>query len=180
MAKVIAETLAGDLDVLLVHKLGAPWQPELAIGAVDEAGQAYLLPHLHELRIGQNYVEGEIGAQLDVIRRRRRLYTPQRAPIDPSGRIVIVVDDGCATGSTLTAGLRAVRAKHPAKLVAAVAVASLEASALIAAHADEVICLETPETFLAVGEFFRDFSTVTDEDVIAALRDAKSFSSSCR
>jgi len=171
MARVIAERLEGDLDVVLVRKLGAPWQPELAIGAIVESGQAYLVPDLDELCISPGYVQDEEKAQLKVLRRRRKAYTPRREPIDPCGRIVIVVDDGCATGSTLTAGLRAVRAKKPAKLVAAVAVASTRASALIAAHADEVVCLETPETFGAVGEFFRDFSPVTDEEVIAELRD---------
>ena len=121
MAKIIADALGGELDVVLVHKLGAPGQPELAIGAIDEAGNVFLGGY--GLDIDEGYLEGEKQAQLEVLRQRRARYTPSRAPIDPHDRIVIVVDDGIATGSTMTAALRAVRRQKPNKLVGAVAVA---------------------------------------------------------
>jgi putative phosphoribosyl transferase len=170
MAKIIADALGGELDVVLVHKLGAPGQPELAIGAVDEQGQVYLSDHAEALDISPEYLAAETEAQLKVLRARRAAYTPLRAPADPAGRVVIVVDNGVATGATLIAGLRAVRARGPARLVAAVAVAPRETFRKIAREADETVCLEVPAIFFAVGEFFKDFSQVTDEEVAAVLR----------
>ena len=170
MARIIADALEGELDVVLVHKLGAPGQPELAIGAVDESGRVYLSDIARELEILSSYIEREKEAQLETLRRRRALYTPLRPPIDPAGRIVIVVDDGIATGSTMIAALRAVRAQGPSRLVAAFAVAPQETFQRIKAEADEIHCLEVPRHFYAVGEFFEDFSQVTDEEVAAVLQ----------
>jgi predicted phosphoribosyltransferase len=165
MAKTIADALEGDLDVLLVSKLGAPGNPEMAIGAVDEAGEVYLVPYLGNLGITSHYIEGAIHEALDVLHFRRRVYTPHRYPVDPAGRVVIVVDDGSATGATLATALRFARAKNPAKLVAAVAVASFEAIQVIRRYADDVVCLAIPEPFVAVGRFFEDFSPVSDDQV---------------
>jgi predicted phosphoribosyltransferase len=170
MAKAIADALDGDLDVLLVRKLGAPGNPEMAIGAVDESGGVYLVPHLGHLGISSSYIEDEIGEALGVLQFRRRVYTPHRRRMDPSGRVVIVVDDGCATGATLAAALRCVRAKNPGKLVAAVAVGSLDALQVIRRQADEVVCLAAPEPFVAVGRFFDDFAPVSDDEVREILR----------
>jgi predicted phosphoribosyltransferase len=170
MAKIIADALGGDLDVVLVHKLGAPSNPELAIGAVDEAGLVYLNEEAWELGVEEGYIEKEKQAQLAMLRQRRARYTPVRPPLDPAGRIVIVVDNGIATGASMIAALRAVRATHPAKLIAAVAVAPAETVTRIRAEADEVVCLYAPECFYAVGQFFVDFSPVSDEQVIALLR----------
>jgi predicted phosphoribosyltransferase len=170
MAKAIADALDGDLDVLLVKKLGAPGNPEMAIGAVDESGGAYLVPHLGHLGISSSYIEEEIREALGVLQFRRRVYTPHRRPMDPSGRVVIVVDDGCATGATLVAALRSVQAKNPSRLVAAVAVASFDALQAIRRQADEVVCLAAPEPFVAVGRFFGDFSPVTDDEVREILQ----------
>jgi putative phosphoribosyl transferase len=170
MAKIIAETLGGDLDVVLVHKLGAPDNPELAIGSVDETGQLYLSDLVQELGISKRYIEQEKHAQLQTLHKRRAQYTPVRLPLDPAGRIVIVVDDGIATGASMIAALRAVRAKHPAKLIAAVAVAPPATVERIGAEADEVVCLYAPDYFYAVGQFFEDFSQVSDEQAIAILR----------
>lgn len=169
MAKIIADTLGGELDVVLVRKLGAPGQPELAIGAVDEQGQVYLSDQAEMLDISPDYLAAEKEAQLGTLRARRAAYTPLRSPTDPAGRVVVVVDDGVATGATLIAGLRAVRARKPARLVAAVAVAPRETFRKIAREADEIVCLEVPTVFFAVGEFFADFSAVTDEEVAAVL-----------
>jgi predicted phosphoribosyltransferase len=168
MAEIIADALGGELDVVLVHKLGAPGQPELAMGAVDEAGNVFLSGY--GLDIDSGYIETEKQAQLDVLRKRRARYTPSRGAIDPHDRIVIVVDDGIATGSTMTAALRAVRRSKPKKLIGAVAVASAGAARAIAREADAIVCLNVPADFYAVGQFFEDFSQVSDEEVVEILQ----------
>jgi predicted phosphoribosyltransferase len=168
MAEIIADSLGGELDVVLVHKLGAPGQPELAIGAIDEAGHVFLSGY--GLDIDQAYLEAEKQAQLEVLRQRRTQYTPLRGPIDPQNRIVIVVDDGIATGSTMTAALRAIRRAKPKKLVAAVAVASPSAAHAMAREADATVCLSVPADFYAVGQFFEDFSQVSDDEVTTILQ----------
>jgi putative phosphoribosyl transferase len=168
MAEIIADTLGGEVDVVLVHKLRAPGQPELAIGAIDEAGNVFL--SRYALDIDETYLAAEKQAQLEMLRKRRARYTPSRGVIDPHDRIVIVVDDGIATGSTMTAALRSIRKSQPKKLVGAVAVASPRAARAMSREADAIVCLEVPAEFYAVGEFFRDFSQVSDEDVIAILQ----------
>jgi predicted phosphoribosyltransferase len=168
MAQIIAEELGGELDIVLVHKLGYPGQPELAIGAVDEQGNVFAGDYM--LEIEPDYLEEEKERQLEVLRQRRSRYTPGRLAIDPHDRIVIVVDDGIATGSTMTAALRAIRRQQPKKLVGAVAVASPMAAKAMSHEADEIVCLNVPAEFYAVGQFFKDFSQVTDDDVVAILR----------
>jgi predicted phosphoribosyltransferase len=172
MAKIIADLLRGELDVILVHKLGAPGQPELAIGAIDETGNFFLSGY--GLDIDDAYLDAEKHTQLELLQKRRAQYTPLRRPIDPHDRIVIIVDDGIATGSTITAALRAVRARKPKRLVAAGAVASPEAMRAMSDEADAVVCLNVPADFLAVGQFFRDFSQVSDQEVINILRATES------
>ena len=167
MARLIADRLGGDLDVILVRKLGAPGQPELAIGSVDEAGT--VLRGRYFGLADERYVADEVRRQLDTIRRRRRAYTEARPHLDPAGRIVIIVDDGIATGSSMLAAVRAVRARGPRTLVVAIAVASPESLARVEAEADEVVCLHSVPEFYAVGQFFEDFSEVTDAMVMAAL-----------
>ena len=169
MAKVIATALEGELDVVLVHKLGAPGEAELAMGAVDEKGRVYLTEVAREWRINPEYIAREKEEQLATLRWRRAQYTPFRSPIAPSGRIVIVVDDGIATGATMIAALRSLRAQNPAKLIVAVGVAPFSTLERIRKYVDEVVCLDVPSEFYAVGEFFEDFSQVTDEDVITIL-----------
>ncbi len=172
MGRIIADALGGDLDVVLVRKLRAPDNPELAIGSIDESGRVYLEPDFGDLWT-EDYLEAEERAQLATLRERRSLYGIPRGNTDVSGRVVIVVDDGIATGSTMIAALRAVRAGRPAKLVAATAVAPAETIRRIRAEADEVVCLEIPEPLLAIGLHFRDFSQVSDEEVVRILHETR-------
>ncbi len=170
MAEAIAGELGGDLDVVLVRKLGAPFNPEFAVGAVDETGWAFVADHAAEAGAGADYLEREKREQLAVLARRRAEYTPGRAPLDPAGRTAIVVDDGLATGATMIAALHAVRAREPARLVCAVPVASRESLGKVRPYADEIVCLHAPIDFHAVSQFYRTFGQVGDEEVKAILR----------
>lgn len=172
MARVIADALEGELDVALVHKLRHPDNPEVAIGSVDEQGEVYLNELGREPGLAP-YVQQEREFQMTELRRKRQMYTPVKAPADPAGRITIVVDDGLATGATMRAALQAVRRRRPSWLVAATAVAPPDTLAEIGVIADEVVCLHVPALFLAVGQFFGDFSQVSDEEVLQALRPAR-------
>jgi predicted phosphoribosyltransferase len=172
MGKVVADALGGDLDVVLVRKLRAPDNPELAIGSIDEKGSVYLDPDLRGYWT-EAYLEREQREQLRTLEARRALYGASRPADDPAGRTVIVIDDGLATGSTMIAALRALRARRPARLIAAVAVAPAETVERIRGEADEVVCLETPPVFLAIGLHFRDFSQVEDEEVVRILREMR-------
>jgi predicted phosphoribosyltransferase len=174
MGKVIADALDGELDVVLTRKLGAPGNPEFAIGAVDETGWSYIAEYAAMAGATQEYIDRVVAAEMETMRRRRAEYTPVRPPLDPAGRVAIVVDDGLATGATMLAALHALRARHPRRLICAVPVASPEAAAKVRAQADELVCLDTPEFFHAVGQFYRDFRQVEDREVIALLRAAGS------
>ena len=169
MGAAIAEALEGELDVVLVRKLRAPSSPEFAVGSIDESGWTYLASHARAAGADESYLEKEIAAQLELLRHRRSQYTPARAPADPAGRIAIVVDDGIATGASMIAALHAVRARNPAKLVCAVPVAPPETAEQVRRYADELICLETPSDFFAVGQFYRHFPQVEDAEVIELL-----------
>lgn len=172
MGRIVAEALGGELDVALVHKLGAPGNPEYAIGAVAETGEVVMSDAPDVAGVPRSYVEEETGRQLAALRARRARYTPGRGAADPRGRVVIVVDDGIATGSTLKAALEVVRGRAPRELVAAVAVAPEESIAALEPLADRVVCLETPPRFYAVGQFFDDFRQVGDDEVVEILGEA--------
>ncbi len=169
MGRTLADELQGELDVVLVRKLGAPGNPELAVGAIDETGWAYIADYAAEVGADAAYLSREKQNQLETLRKRRAQYTPHRHPVDPAGRIAIVVDDGLATGATMMAALHSVRAKNPARLVCAVPVASPDSLEKIKPYADEVVCLQTPWNFQAVGQFYRHFGQVEDEEVVALL-----------
>ncbi|MEQ5802942.1 phosphoribosyltransferase family protein [Halomonas sp. H10-9-1] len=167
MGRVIADALEGELDVVLVRKIGAPGNPEYAIGAVSEDGSVHL-----EETAGEypgDWIAREVERQQALIGERRRRYTPVRSPIDPSGHTVVVVDDGSATGATMAAALTALRQRGPARLIAALGVAPPDTLARLKALADEVVCGEVPERFGSVGRFFADFDQVSDDDVVRLL-----------
>jgi len=172
MAKRIAEALQGDLDVVLVRKLGAPYNAEFAVGSVDESGWTYVSDYADSAGATPAYIEQEKTRQMETMRKRRAQYTPIRPPIDPTGRIVIVVDDGLATGATMISALHSLKAKGTAKLICAVPVAPPDTIEKVAGYCDEVVCLETPFDFRAVGQFYRDFPQVEDEEVIEILKQA--------
>ena len=170
----IAQGLDGELDVVLVRKLGAPFSDEYAIGAVDESGRVYRSPLAAAAGANDEYIEHETRRQLALLGQRRERYTPLRPRVDPAGRIVIVVDDGLATGATMIAALQAVRANEPARLVCAVPVAAPDSLARVQMLADEVVCLHAPRDFAAVGQFYGSFEAVEDDEVAAILGRQKS------
>lgn len=170
---VVARRLGGDLDIVLVRKLHAPGAPEFAVGAVDETGWVYVAPHAEAVGATRSYLAEQKHDQMEELRRRRDLYTPGQRRLDPGGRVVIVVDDGLATGATMVAALHAVRQQHPARLVCAVPVASPESAKLVAQYCDEVVCLDTPRRFAAVGQFYASFPQLEDDDVVRLLREAR-------
>lgn len=170
MAKIIADKLGGECDVVLVRKLRAPHQPELAIGSVNESGWTFVSDYAELYGADADYIESEKRMQMETIHRRRAQYTPIRPPIDPTGRIVIVIDDGLATGATMISALHGLRSVKSAKLICAVPVSPPETLVKMADMADEVVCLEAPELFQAVGQFYQYFPQVDDDEVIEILK----------
>ena len=172
VAAEVAACLRAPLDVLVVRKLRAPRQPELAIGAVADGvhPQRSLNDRvITTLGVGDEYLQNETAIQLDELRRLQALYRRGRSASPLTGRTLVVADDGIATGATLRAGLKALRQAAPARIVLAVPVGPVEAVRSLGEIVDELICLETPSVFTAVGEFYGDFRQTTDAQVIAAL-----------
>ena len=170
MGKVIADALEGELDVVLVRKLRSPVSLELAVGSVDESGWTYIAEHAARSGADEAYLQREKQRQLETLRKRRAQYTPARPPIDLKGRIVIVVDDGLATGASMIAALHAIRSREPKRLICAVPVAAPDSLERVRPLADQVVCLEAPSEFYAVGQFYRDFPQIEDQKVIETLR----------
>lgn len=169
VAQPVSHLLSGELDVVLAHKLGAPWQEELGVGAVDEYGNVYVSEYAQAAGATDAYLEQEKARQLAMLQQRRSRYTAARTPSNPAGRCVIVVDDGIATGATMIAALAAVRSQQPDRLIAAVPVAPPSSLAEIAPYADSVVCIATPANFYAVGQFYDEFPAVSDDEVMAIL-----------
>lgn len=169
MGKILAERLQGELDVVLVHKLGAPFDPEFAIGAIDESGWTYLSPILEKSEEADRLIERIKARQLAELKERRAQYTPFVPPIDPRNRVAIIVDDGLATGATMIAALHATRDKKPGELVCAVPVAASDSLEKIRPLADKVICLHASMHFGAVSQYYEHFHAVEDEEVIRIL-----------
>jgi putative phosphoribosyl transferase len=169
----VARRLRAPLDVLVVRKLGAPRNPELGVGAIAEHGSA-VFDATTARRVGmtQEALDETVEREMLELRRRVEHYREGRTPPDLRGRTVIVVDDGLATGLTDLAGVRALRAQGAGRIVVAVPVGAREAVALIAAEADQVVCHTIPDELLGVGRWYRDFSPVSDQEVLDLLRAA--------
>lgn len=175
VAAQIARRLDAPLDVAFVRKLGAPGEPELAIGAVGDgdAPEIVLNARLVEERgVSEQFITSAAARELAAIEQRRRDYADVRPEVARSGRTVIVVDDGVATGMTMQAALQSVRRQHPARLLVAVPVASRDALAMLRQEADDVVCLSAPRRFGSVGSFYLTFEQVSDDDVVMLLKDA--------
>jgi predicted phosphoribosyltransferase len=171
VAAEIAAALDAPLEVLAVRKLGAPHNPEYGIGAVAEDGTVVIdAEAIAILGIDAKTVDAIRRREIAELRRRVLAYRDDRAPLDLRDRTAIVVDDGVATGVTDTAALRAVRHRHPRHTILAVPVCSPYSLRRLREEADEVVCLQTPELLYGVGQWYRDFSQVTDEEVVATLR----------
>jgi len=173
MAAVLAEELGGELDVVIVRKLRAPHHPEFAIGAMTEGGHVMLHEDVvRRLRVPQSYLAQEQQEQLGRIEERKRRYRSVREKVPLEGRVVVVVDDGFATGATMRAALWGARRENPERLIAAAPVGAPDTVREMADHADEVVCLRAPAAFGAVGAFYRRFDQVSDDEVVAVLRRA--------
>lgn len=167
---IVAQALEGDLDVVLVRKLGASFNPEYALGAIDESGRVWLTDDLSaESRHIDAQLDIQRAAQWEEIKRRRELYTPHTHSVDVRGRLCIVVDDGLATGATMAAALHSIRAKHPSELICAVPAAALEAVQKIAPIADQLVCLHVLSGFDALSLYYRHFPQISDDEVIRIL-----------
>lgn len=171
LGAILARELGADLDVVLSRKLRAPGQPELALGAICESGQVYLNQHGEALAEQlRDYLADERQFQLDAIAQRKKLFRSVRPPASMAGRSVIVTDDGIATGSTMIAALQVARKQRPHELIVAAPVASPDRLEEVRRWCDEIVCVFAPEMFWAIGQFYDDFTQVTDEEVIALLR----------
>lgn len=172
----VARVLNASLDVIVVRKLGAPEQPELAVGAVvdgDHPERVLNEDVVRLLNVSDDYLRREVAVKLEEIRQRQERYRGGHPPIDIAGRTVIVVDDGIATGASMRAALRGVRRARPKRLILAVPVAPPDTIEALRPEVDELICLSAPAFFGAVGEFYADFGQTTDVEVIQLLDAAR-------
>ena len=171
----IARALDAPLDLVLVRKIGVPWQPELALGAVTDGDDPEVFIDRNlvaELGIPEDHIREETARQIAEIERRRQVYRAGRAPLEVAGRTAIVVDDGIATGATMRVALQATRRRNPSRLVLAVPVAAAAALADLQSEVDESVCLYSPADLGAIGFFYRDFHQLSDDEVSELLADA--------
>jgi putative phosphoribosyl transferase len=173
VAAEVAAALKAPLDLILVRKIGVPFQPELAMGAVVDGSTPLIVRNEDVIglaRIDEAEFKAICDGELAEIERRRQRYLGKRERVDVSGRTAIVIDDGVATGATTRAALRATRMRNPKRLVLAVPVAPTESLAELRSDADDVICLEDYDFFGAIGAYYADFSQVADDEVIELLK----------
>ena len=169
----VAQALQAPLDVFVVRKLGLPGQEELAVGAIASGGARVLNEEVvRALEISNEIIDSIAAQERSELERRERVYRDDRPWPDIRGRVVILVDDGLATGSTMRAAIAALRKQEPARIVVAVPVAAPETCQEVGNSADEIVCLETPEPFYAVGLWYRDFGQTSDEEVRNLLEQA--------
>ena len=168
----ISKELNCPLDIIIIRKIGFPGQPELAIGAVSETGAVILNEDMvSSYRIPENYIDSEIKKQEEEISRRKILYRGGKGIPELDGKVIILVDDGVATGATMKAAIAALKTEKIKHLVVAVPVASPDSAENIKAMVDEWVCLDTPYYFTSVGSFYRDFSQVSDDEVVELLKE---------
>jgi putative phosphoribosyl transferase len=172
VAYEVAKQLMAPLDVVVVRKLGLPFQPELAMGAIASGGVRVLNPDVVELGVPTRVIDAVASRELKELARRERAYRGQSPALDPKGHTVIVVDDGLATGSTMRAAIASVRDRGAASVVVAVPVGASSTCNEIAREADRLVCPLRPPDFLGVGAWFADFSQTTDEEVRELLESA--------
>jgi putative phosphoribosyl transferase len=173
VAEPIAHTLQLPLDICLVHKLGVPGDPEVAMGAIDLQGRRYLNNWIvTALQISPASIDRVAEIELRELQRRERVYRGDRPPVDLQERIAILVDDGLATGATMRAAVAAIHHQQPAQIVIAVPVAARSTVAEFAELVDRVVCLMMPQPFYAIGSWYENFDQTTDAQVCAALRDS--------
>jgi putative phosphoribosyl transferase len=172
IAEKIARSLDTDLDIILTHKLGAPHNPELAIGAVSEDGKHFIVNDI-AFGAGANtqYIEQEKTRQLEELKRKVNLYRTVLPKLSLKGRTVIATDDGIATGSTMQAALWAIWREEPKTLVLALPVGPPDTVSCLSAAADETVCLRTPRYFQALGRFYKSFPQVEDDELLKILRE---------
>lgn len=173
VAAEVAAALGAPLDLILVRKVGVPYEPELAMGAVVDGGAPLVVRNDEVIKlagIDEAQFKAVCDAELAEIERRRERYIGSRARVEVRGRTAIVIDDGVATGATTRAALRATRARHPRKLVLAVPVAPSDSLAELRNEADDVVCLEDHEFFGAIGAYYADFHQISDAEVIETLK----------
>ena len=172
VAAEVAAALGAPLDLVLVRKIGVPFQPELAMGAVIDGGAPMIVRNEDVVRmagVSEEEFKAVCDRELAEIERRRQRYLGDRNAVNVEGRPAIVVDDGIATGATIRAALRATRMRNPSSLVLAVPVAPTDSLAALRGEVDELICLENYENFGAIGYYYSDFRQVSDEEVIETL-----------
>ena len=172
VALEVARAIDAPLDLILVRKIGVDFQPELAAAAVVDGEHVEIVVNkdvVEAAHVSQRYLDMQVQAKLAEIDTRRQLYLKDRARAVIKGRTAIVVDDGIATGASIRAALRAMRAKNPARLVLAVPVAPAETLAALRDEVDDIVCLATPEPFYAIGAHYADFRQVPDNEVVALL-----------
>jgi putative phosphoribosyl transferase len=171
VAAEVARRLEADLDVIVARKLGAPGHEELAIGAVTADGGRFLNDDvIRALKVKETYLDDVTLREMDEARRREQRFRGARHQVDVRDRVVILVDDGLATGATMVAAARALRARKPRRIIVAVPVGSEQAVAALAREVDEVVCPSRPEPFIAIGLHYGDFSQVEDTEVLDLLR----------
>ncbi|HYX31545.1 MAG TPA: phosphoribosyltransferase family protein [Oligoflexus sp.] len=169
MAKIIADELQGELGVILARKISLPGHEEYAIGAVSESGFVYKNPDVAGYNIPELVFKDAMNRQLQLMVERRRAYRLDQINGSPEGRVTILVDDGIATGSTVFAAIKDLRAQRPARLIVAAPVAPPETARKMEVEVDELIILDQPSHFHAVAQFYETFDEVTDQDVMLAL-----------
>ena len=166
----VARILGSEFDIVLTRKLGAPGNPELAIGAVSENGDIILDKILaFEAGVGKEYIQEEKARQLVEILRRNKIYRKLCPKVPLKGKTAIIIDDGIATGATMQSALMAVRREEPKSVIAAFPVGTQDSITKLSQYADEIICLRLPDYFSAVGQFYLEFPQVSDEEIVKIL-----------